>query len=437
MFNSSKKVAAVAGAVAIGSFGLVALAPTASAGTVTPSVTCVAPAPIGTKTAPMSMTVTDLTNAGPYAPGATVRLKVDPGLSPIGSPFPLPKVDLTSTFKFGLSGAYTGNQEWVVQKYMDPLPTGQIDADPFEVDYVIPVSATPGGQLDLTWLDLNNKTISDGTDFGTVPCTPGANNGVVLSLAVKNVPPPAQVESLSPNKGELPVNVTVSAKNYTPGATVTILGLAGQAPTGDAIQATVGADGKVSGVLTVTKDNTTMIAVSEGLPPANNAGLPFTVIPSSKPGDLDQTPGGDVLPGPLAMQQASAGVTLSPITINGKPQTMTGVLNTVAIQDFRGSTKGWSLTAKTSDFTSDTGGTISKSSFKWTPNCTVTNPDSPSAVKSGANAVVDNSTLCSQDAKGAGQVTGGEFAGNAAFTLAVPSFQLAGTYTAKVTLSLS
>ncbi|MCF2534025.1 hypothetical protein [Yinghuangia soli] len=221
MITRYRKTAAALGATALGATGLVLMAPAASAGTVEPQVTCVAPAPIGTKTAPMKMTVTGA--ADPVLPGSTLALTVDPGLSPIGSPFPLPKVDLTSTFKFELSGAATGPVEWVVQKYMDPLPTGQIDADPFDVQLTVPANATAGQELKLTWKDLINKTVSDGTDFGNVPCTPGDNNGVVFSVQVKEVPAGTVTLAATPNtvapKGEIAldgVNWTASVADAKP-----------------------------------------------------------------------------------------------------------------------------------------------------------------------------------------------------------------------------
>ncbi|MCF2534027.1 hypothetical protein, partial [Yinghuangia soli] len=363
MFRTAKRLLAVAPATAVGAFGLVALAPAASAGTVTPPVTCVAPLPVGTKTSPMPLTVSDLTGTSPYAPGETVRLSVDPGTSPVGSPFPLSQVTVTSTFKFMMSGAATGPVEWTVSRTFDPLPAGPIDADPFEVDFTIPASAMPGAQVQLTWVELRNHTVAAGTDLGDVVCTPGGLNPPVIGLPVENVPLPPIVDQISPTHGVLPTDVTVRGRNFTPGGTVSFYGIGAGGPTGDRVDIPVPADGVVNGVLTVTDPSTTAIG-------ASNGGVQLTQVPFRVDvvgPDPFILPTGDVLPGPLAMQQASAGVTLSPITINGKPQTMTGVLNTVAIQDFRGSTKGWSLTAKTSDFTSDTGGTISKSSFKWTP----------------------------------------------------------------------
>lgn len=437
MFKYSKRASAAVGAAVIGSFGLIALAPAANAGTVTPDVTCVAPAPVGTKTGPMPLTVTDKTGGSPYVPGGTVSLEIDPGTSPVGSPFPLQNVDIVSTYTFTLSGAATGDVSFQTSSHYDTLPTGGIDGAAFTATFTVPLTATPGGTIGLTWKNLVNNTSTGGTSLGDVPCTPGAGNGVVQNIAVKNVPPPPAITSISPTHALLPAQVAIAAKNFTPGAQASLVGLdAAMAPTGDIQPVTVAADGTVNGTITVTKPNTVSIAVSEGAPPANNAIVGFRVDTPPPPGP-NQTPSGEVKPGEFKVTQTASGVSLTPITINGKPQTMTGKLNQVAIVDFRGSTAGWDVTATASDFVSDTGGVISKDRFKWTPSCAKTNAESPSTPVAGTPGTVDKAKLCSQAANGPGQVSGGEFSGDANLTLDVPSFQLAGVYTSTVTLSLS
>ncbi|MDI2127254.1 alpha/beta hydrolase domain-containing protein [Yinghuangia seranimata] len=147
-----------------------------------------------------------------------------------------------------------------------------------------------------------------------------------------------------------------------------------------------------------------------------------------------------VHPGPLSMTQTDAGITLSPITINGTAQTMTGKLNPVSVADFRGSVLGWSLTGQLTDFRSDTGGLIPRRAFSWTPRCAVTDPDSPSRPQAGAQADFGGAagmTLCAQPTATGVQVTGGAFQADADVKLAAPAYPLAGTYTATLTLSLS
>jgi hypothetical protein len=160
----------------------------------------------------------------------------------------------------------------------------------------------------------------------------------------------------------------------------------------------------------------------------------FTVTTGAGTG-TQQLPRGTVDSGGLNFEQAAAGMQLSQVTLNGKPQTMTGALNQVAVQDFRGDVLGWDLTAAITDFTSpEKGGLIPADSFTWKPACAVTNPDSPSRVVTGSEGTVG--LLCKQNANAPGVVSGGEFTADASAKLPIPAWQLSGTYTATLTLTL-
>ncbi|MCF2525625.1 alpha/beta hydrolase domain-containing protein [Yinghuangia soli] len=145
----------------------------------------------------------------------------------------------------------------------------------------------------------------------------------------------------------------------------------------------------------------------------------------------------EVQPGSLSMSQQASGVELAPVTINGRTQQATGRINTVAVADLRGGTLGWSLTGRTTDFVSDTGGVIPAAKFTWTPSCTVTFPDSPSiAVAGSPGPVAAGALLCRQPENPPKTVSGGFFAADARVSLEVPAYTLAGRYTATLTLSL-
>lgn len=165
---------------------------------------------------------------------------------------------------------------------------------------------------------------------------------------------------------------------------------------------------------------------------ADAADVPPAVGP--QPVDVD----GEIRPGPLESAQDGSGVALTPVTIDGRAQTMTGRLNTVLVRDFRGGTLGWSLTGRITDFGSpERGGVIGADRFSWTPACTVTNPLAPSRATPGSPGPLGaGGSLCTQPANPTGQVSGGEFAADAEVALAVPAFPLAGTYTAVLTLTL-
>ncbi|WTW98729.1 alpha/beta hydrolase domain-containing protein [Streptomycetaceae bacterium NBC_01309] len=160
-------------------------------------------------------------------------------------------------------------------------------------------------------------------------------------------------------------------------------------------------------------------------------------VPPPPSGSLVQNVEGAVLPGPLTMSQEASGITLAPTTIDGTPQTVRGRLNTVVVQDFRGTTLGWSLTGRITDFTSETGGTIPASAFAWTPACVVMDTGAPSRATAGsAGPLPDHAALCTQPENPRGQVSGGEFTADAQLALRIPAYPLAGTYTATLTLTL-
>lgn len=257
MIRSSRKVAATLGALTIaGSAGLVALAPTASAGTVTPQVTCEAPAPVGTQTGPMSLTVNGPAEA---AAGADIKLTIDPGTSPVGSPVSLDNVDIDSTYTFGLSGAKTGTQDFAKSTHFDKLPTGGIDSDPFEVTLTVPADATAGQALELTWNKLVNVTKIGGSPLATVPCTPGADNGVVYSFTVKAGDPNAPTLQVTPAEVEPGKDITLAGTNWpasgTAKAELCAADGTGCAEAGFSAQSpAIDASGKLSGTATVAAD---------------------------------------------------------------------------------------------------------------------------------------------------------------------------------------
>ncbi|GAA4964231.1 hypothetical protein GCM10023205_30360 [Yinghuangia aomiensis] len=249
------------------------------------------------------------------------------------------------------------------------------------------------------------------------------------SFTVTGVPP--VTASASPSSGDLGQATVVSGDNWVKSGNVTLQGQKsdGTATTDAPVTVATDANGHFSSPYTVNDKNTAKINVSGGGKSANAAYTP-------KFGQqLGQDASGTVNSGGLSFQQAAAGIQLSPITLNGKPQTMTGALNQVAVQDFRGDVLGWDLTGQITDFTNpEKGGVIPANSFSWKPACAVTNPASPSQVVTGSEGNVG--LLCKQNANAPGVVSGGEFTADASTKLAVPAWQLSGTYTATLTLTL-
>ncbi|MCF2532649.1 WxL domain-containing protein [Yinghuangia soli] len=325
----------------------------------------------------------------------------------------------------------------------DPITLGGGNWTPNTAPSIQLCAADGSGCSVADFLDNTLAIAADGKLTGTATVSsaavPGARTvkvtagtaSAIAPLVVEPAPPNMRQVVLTPNHGPLGTVVTVTGTGYAPNTDISIAGItAAQAPTMDLAFLKSGPDGTFVGQITVTKANTAQIAAAEGVDQAKAAAAPFTVEGG---GD-----GGVINPGPLAMKQNAAGVTLNPVVLNGKSQQMTGKLNTVTVEDFRGSQLGWSLTGRITDFRSETGGVL-PGTLTWTPKCAVTNPDSPSPVLTGGTGPVGGgAALCSAaNSTTPGKPTGGVFAADADLAVTVPGFQLAGTYTATLTLTLS
>jgi hypothetical protein len=255
----------------------------------------------------------------------------------------------------------------------------------------------------------------------------------------------------SPPSGGAGTVTTVSCANFDPGATLNVQGVTTTGPSSDpAVATTADAAGNVSHSYKVNDPATTGISVVESGSPGqlgSEATFTFTVGSTGGPGSstASQTVTTTVSSGPLDLTEAGTTVTLSGITINGTPQTATGNLNAITVQDFRGSTLGWTLNATATGFTGSNGGSIPSTALTITPSC---GPDAvalaasglsafPSAVTAGSAAPLGTAaTLCSAPAAAAGSLTGGVFDVGGALSLTVPAFLQAGVYTDTITLSL-
>ncbi|MGW1993193.1 hypothetical protein [Embleya sp. NPDC001921] len=141
--------------------------------------------------------------------------------------------------------------------------------------------------------------------------------------------------------------------------------------------------------------------------------------------------------GPLFMRQDQAGVTMPQFQPTGDAQRLEGRLNPVSIEDRRGSTLGWTLTAQVSDFVGQGGEIVPAQRLAWIPACT-TVEGPPATVGTGIPGTVGGSAevLCRQNPS-TGAVTGGAFEANALLSLSLPNGARSDTYTGNLTLSLS
>ncbi|MFF5083771.1 WxL domain-containing protein [Actinoplanes sp. NPDC000266] len=318
---------------------------------------------------------------------------------------------LTATLKDS-SGGGTGEGNGTGATGANGAGTGSI---------AVPTGATTGSRT---------VSITDGTNTVTVPIT------ILGTPAI----------TITPAGGGAGTAVSVKGSDWNPGSTIAIRGykaLAGAPPppaTSDAaVSATATATGGFTASFTVNDTTTAYIGAVSG---STFALAPWAASADGCSGsgcaltyELSQT----VTGGALSMSRGtgSSNIVFTGVTLNGSAQAATAKLPIVNVTDHRGSTLGWSVTATVTDFAGVPGGTIPQSALTWTPACVdhagATNAVAP--VAGSAGELKDGATLCSAPSAVAG--TGGSFDASADLSLAVPANQLAGAYTATLTVTLS
>ncbi|WP_042375328.1 WxL domain-containing protein [Streptacidiphilus neutrinimicus] len=442
MFHNSstllRRIAAWGGAAALAVGAPVALAGSAHAAsakgtTVSYAMTCIPPSISGLGpqhgTATAEITLSDTT---PTA-GETVTVTYDVIQPASGNPssFTVPAGSVSATGDVTLGGAVTtpvSVSATTAQVNNPAIPPGGA-FPPFRMTgtFVAPASGTINFSPD-------GMTISvAGTD--TV-CTVDSTPGPVSNSATVTIPNNRTLTD-TPNQGPVGTKVSVTGSGYTAGATVTIAGFAGTTGTGDLTQVTADAGGNISGTLTVNAATTTGIIAFEGSaynPSTASPPAAFTVTATVKPGDLQQTLNSTVLAGTLSMTQSGTSVTMTPVPF-GAGGASTGTLNTVTVQDFRGGSTGWSLTASNTNFSGPGTASLPSTALSWTPTCSTTSGSPSTCVPGSAGTVgAAGATLAGTPAA---NLTGGQFAAGASLTLTVPAFTAPGAYSSTLTLTLA
>ncbi len=209
---------AVAGALAVAGFGLVALAPAAHAGTVNATIHCTPPivAPID---GPQDITV-ELTPATVPA-GGLVHAQVTLGTNPATSPIPLTNIPMTPSITLAMHGAATG--QVTVTGATTPINVGAgqpISIAPYSGDFTVPPGVT--GTIDFTVVGTNTQTDLSSMGFGiqNTPCSLTAGGDVtVASVTVEGSTgenPTLNVGAPSAHTG---TEITLTGANFAPGAT--------------------------------------------------------------------------------------------------------------------------------------------------------------------------------------------------------------------------
>jgi hypothetical protein len=328
----------------------------------------------------------------------------------------------------------------------------------------------PNAQLLASLKDSTGGGTSDGSGPGSTDATGAGGGGLMVpagaitgerSLAISDGTNTVLVPitilgtpaiTITPTGGGSGTVVTVKGTGFNPGSTVTVGGykaLTGAPPppaTSDtAVTTTASATGGITASFTVTDPATAWIGASSGQLFALAAWVATADSCIAATGnvagecDLTYELSQTVTGGSLAQSRGagSSAITFDGVTLNGTAQTATADLPVINVTDYRGSTFGWDLTAEVTDFTGVPAGTIPADALTWTPAC-VAHPGATNLVTATAGAAgekVNAGTLCKGPENTAG--TGGSFDASAELALAVPGLQLAGTYTATLTLTLS
>ncbi|MEV8536194.1 hypothetical protein [Streptomyces sp. NPDC051211] len=424
-----RRVLAGVGALSLALTGGVAgLAGTAQAATKTTTVfvECDAPAPQPDGSGNQSFTVTlpDTAKAGD-----TVPITVDPGPSPL-----LPQFAVTTENTTKITLVVGQALQTIVGDPETVTVTPGVPLDPKPVTKTIKVpDGTEGTTVDVK-IDLVVTDASLGGTVFTTTCTPKPRpSASVGSIAVEALPKFPVTTKLTPNSGKAGTSVVATGANFPAGAVGCTALLAGTA-TGDTGTGTADASGAATCTLTVSKK-----ADEIKIDGSTGAGKPFVFL-EDQPG-VKNPVDVEVLPGPLAIgpKDGFPAAQWGSVTINGKPQSVIGAFNAATVQDFRGGSLGWDVTATRTPFLNETTGhSMTKAQLGIQPTCTVTNPDSPSTCSAGApGAITETPMKVATSAAGGDQLTGGEFAVGGAGMIQLPPFMFADTYQSVVTFSVA
>ncbi|MFD7261531.1 hypothetical protein [Streptomyces sp. NPDC059874] len=422
------RVLAGAGALSLAlTGGVMGLAGTAQAATKTTPVfvKCVAPAPQPGADGNQDFTVTlpDGAKAGDVVP-----ITIDPGETPV---VPMFTIDTVNTIKAKL---FVGGVAQTVTS--PPTPSHQEankKANPpaFSGNITIP-DGTEGTTIQVTIDQVITDAELGGTIY-TTTCTPDPRPSASIgSVAVEALPKDPITTKLTPNSGGAGTAVVATGANFPAGA-VTCSALLAGAATGDTGSGTADAGGVATCNITVTK-KADAIKI-DGATTSKSFVFVEKATGVSNPVDVE------VLPGPLALgpKDGQPAVSFGSVTINGKSQSVVGMFNAATVQDFRGGSLGWDVTATRTPFlNTTTGHSMAKAQIGIQPSCTVTNPDSPSTCTAGTpGAISDTPMKIASQAAGGEELTGGEFAVGGAGMIQLPPFMFADTYQSVVTFSIA
>lgn len=338
-------------------------------------------------------------------------------------------------------------------------------------------SSTASGTLQLCEADgtsnCEGSGTVDGNGTGTLTIPAGATTGqrkLVATVGSETARADFRVlgqAAISTNvsAGGAGTNVTVTGSNFDPNVAVAVRGIVSQGPppvnTADApVNVTADANGGFTATFQVNDLDTTKIqagqthripayatlgavtAYADFTASGNSCsvGAPTQAVPNPSC-SMVQTVELTVGAGELSMEQTAGEIDLGSVNLDGTAQTVTGELNDVTVQDYRGGTLGWTLNATFSGMTGDAAD-IDASALSIDPTCAPASNNDDVITTGTGGAFVDDVTalpLCSvaSGATGTGSATtGGDTLATADLELALDANQAAGDYVGTLTLTL-
>ncbi|MFF7248134.1 hypothetical protein ACFZBU_29970 [Embleya sp. NPDC008237] len=455
--RTGRRLTAAFAGTALAITGLAALAPTASATQINPTVKCSLPAGQGTATGVQAMDVTFTPAVA--APGATVTAKVTLGPSPATSPLAM-TVPTTPTIDLAMSGGATGTVTVVGPLLQIPVQANTpIQTPPYSGTFVVPTNAA--GPVTFSPIRTLTYTKVLGSNYET-PCVITSGGGAVGSITVTGGPgTPATLDA--PTTDVRPgTAVPLSGAVWTPNATanVQLCDASGGGCNPGAFTAktlVIDAAGNLSGTATLagtTADGSYRVKVLDGTKEASapitvkkyvpSGPLQISITPNRGPVGTEVTVSGKNFPANETVSYAltdSGGVPDESFYATSTPDgTFTGTIpiyfdTASAVLAWTGSWSGSTPfasapftvatdppTVSASPTTSHPGGSVTVTGANWTPNATVT-----------AQLCTPNGATCSsaQIAQGPGAADAN---GNLNGTVKLASSGIAdGQYTLKLT----
>ncbi|MCF2528972.1 hypothetical protein [Yinghuangia soli] len=275
-----------------------AVAPSAGAGTVAPTVHCVLPMGQGEATGPQSVTV-ELDKTA-VEPGGLIKGKVTLGESPAKSTVTMADIPTTPTIDLAMKGAATGTVTITGPEVPISVEQGKpVPIPPYEGTFTVPASAA-NGTVEFTVAKMVTYTKVIGQTFSTTCDIVSGGDAVVASVDVGGSTGEQPTVAAAEGVHLLGSQVAVTGTKWTPNAAVTasLCDADGSACSASAFTAStlaVDAQGNLSGTVTLAAtgiaDGAHLIKVGDGAKEATGALATKAKVTTERNATVDRASG--------------------------------------------------------------------------------------------------------------------------------------------------